>query len=208
MKSSSGRFLCQIFDSFFRQCDYSPQLSGLFPRMPGKKIRPPIQYQRPFCAYSILRRTWCILLRIRRSGSCGPLHDEHWWPCGRSWCSCGSGSHELPCADASWAEKFSSWCISSVKTRPRYGVYSGPKMGTGLQFNSISHTIPFCQAFFSLSFKLFWKTSVEKLSTFSPISRGKLFIHNILWLFSTLDTRPFPRRRYVFFMYYKLPYII
>ena len=56
---------------------------------------------------------------IRRSGSCGPLHGEHWWPCGRSWCSCGSGSHELPCADASWAEKFSSWCISSVKTRPR-----------------------------------------------------------------------------------------
>ena len=28
-----------------------------FSRMPGKKIRPPIQYQRPFCAYSILRRT-------------------------------------------------------------------------------------------------------------------------------------------------------
>ena len=98
--------------------------------------------------------------------------------------------------------------VSSVKTYPRYGVWCGPRLGTGLQFNSISHTMAFCQAFFSLSFKLFWKTSVEKLSTFSPVSRGKLFIHNILWLFSALDTRPFPRRRYVFFMYYKLPYII
>ena len=165
-------------------------------------------YQRSFVRIFISAPDLTCKAEIRQSGSCGPLHGEHWWPYGRSWCSCGSESHELPCADASWAEKFSSWCISSVKTRPRYGVYSGPKMGTGLQINSISHTMAFCQAFFSLSFKLFWKTSVEKLSTFSPISRGKLFIHNILWLFSALDTRLFPRRRYVFFMYYKLPYII
>ena len=30
MKSSSGRFLCQIFDRFFGQCDYLPLINALF----------------------------------------------------------------------------------------------------------------------------------------------------------------------------------
>ena len=138
-------------------------------------------YQRSFVRIFISAPDLTCKAEIRQSGSCGPLHGEHWWPCGRSWCSCGSESHELPCADASWAEKFFSWFVSSVKTYPRYGVWCGPRVGTGLQFNSISHSMAFCQAFFSLSRKLFANFFVKRFSTFSPFCRGKLVCHKILW---------------------------
>ena len=71
--------------------------------------------------------------------------------------------------------------VSSVKTYPRYGVWCGPRLGTGLQFNSISHSMAFCQAFFSLFRKLFADFSVKRFSTFSPFCRGKLHCHKILW---------------------------
>ena len=73
--------------------------------------------------------------------------------------------------------------VSSVKTRPRWWGISGPKMGTGLQFNSISHSMAFCQAFFAVFCKLFSDFSVKSFSTFSPFCCGKLFSTRYCGLF-------------------------
>ena len=73
--------------------------------------------------------------------------------------------------------------VSSVKTYPRYGVWCGPRLGTGLQFNSISHSMTFCQAFFSVFCKLFSDFSVKSFSTFSPFCCGKLFSTRYCGLF-------------------------
>ncbi len=66
-------------------------------------------------------------------------------------------------------------CILRKNSSPVWGL-SGPKLGTGLQFNSISHTIPFCQAFFSLSCKLFSNFFVKKLFNFFTGSPWKTFL--------------------------------
>ena len=89
--------------------------------------------------------------------------------------------------------------VSSVKTRPRWWGISGPKMGTGLQFNSISHSMAFCQAFFSLSCKLF----CEKIFNFFTILPWKTLLpQDIVALFCPCHNG----RAGAFLMYYKLHY--
>ena len=96
-------------------------------------------------------------------------------------------------------------CAASGSTRGakvpfpcRRGV-SGPRLGTGLQFNSISHSMAFCQAFFSLSFKLF----CEKIFNFFTILPWKTLLpQDIVALFCPCHNG----RAGAFLMYYKLHY--
>ena len=92
--------------------------------------------------------------------------------------------------------------VSSVKTYPRYGVLIGPRLGTGLQFNSISHSMTFCQAFFSVFCKLFSDFSVKSFSTFSPFCCGKLFLPDIVVFLACFHKGAAG----AYLMYYKLHY--
>ena len=94
-------------------------------------------------------------------------------------------------------------CILRKNSSPVMG-YFWSQIGDRLAIQQYIAHYPLLSSIFFAFQQTFLKIRrgkpVKKLSTFSPISSGKLFIHHILWPFSALDTRH-PEERWNVFSY-------
>ena len=90
-------------------------------------------------------------------------------------------------------------CILRKNSSPVMG-YFWSQIGDRLAIQQYIAHYPLLSSVFSLSSKLFSNFLVKKLSTFSPVLRGKLFFYHILWPKTALDTRA-ARARWSVFSY-------